>query len=147
MKQGHRTLLGFDYGLRYIGVAAGQELTATSKPLETLRTIHEKPDWDAITRLINDWKPDALVVGIPLSMDDSEQEMTHAARRFARQLAGRYNLPVHEADERLSSIEAAHMIHEYDSKGRRPRRKRGIDEVAANIILQTWLSQQGNEDR
>lgn len=142
MRRGARTLLGFDFGKKFIGVAVGQELTGSAAPLETLRTRNEKPDWAAITRLIDTWKPDALIVGIPLNMDDSEQEMSHASRRFARQLEGRYRLPVYHADERLSSVEAVNLMYEDDQGGHPDRRKRGIDEVAAQIILQTWLSEQ-----
>lgn len=134
---GARTLLGFDYGTRKIGVAVGQELTGTSSPVTVLRHPGGGPDWAAITRLIEQWRPDALVVGIPLSMDGSEQPMTAAARRFARRLAGRYSLPVHEADERLSSRAAGDLIHEPGSGG---RGRRGLDEVAAHVILQTYMS-------
>lgn len=139
------TLLGFDYGTRHIGVAVGQALTGDARPLETLGTVNDKPDWSAIARLIETWRPSALVVGIPLNMDGSEQDMTHAARRFARQLEGRFGLAVHPVDERLSSIEAAEQLHargdEDPAGGRRPRRRRGIDAVAAQVILQTWFSE------
>lgn len=142
MKRG-RTLLAFDYGKKQIGVAVGQELTGASSPLETVRTIDERPDWEAITRLIETWKPDALVVGIPLNMDGTQQEMTHAARRFAHRLGGRYGLPVHHADERLTTVEAAHLMKgtEDDSGTKRARRRRSLDEVAAHLILQTFLNQ------
>lgn len=138
-----RTLLGFDYGTKHIGVAIGQELTGTSAPLATLPTRNEQPDWDAIARLIDTWRPTALVVGIPLNMDGTEQEMTLAARRFARRLEGRYRLPVHLADERLSSVEAGRMLHDRtaDAGARRARRRREVDEVAAHLILQTYMSQ------
>lgn len=132
-----RTLLGFDYGTRKIGVAVGQELTGTSSPVTVLRHAGGDPDWAAIARLIEQWRPDGLVVGIPLNMDGSEQPMTSAARRFARRLAGRYGLPVHEADERLSSRAAADLIHE---PGAGARSRRGLDEVAAHVILQTYMS-------
>jgi putative Holliday junction resolvase len=138
-----RTLLGFDYGTKHIGVAVGQELTGTSTPLTTLPSRNTNPDWETITRLIRDWRPAALVVGIPLNMDGTEQPMTQAARRFARQLEGRYRLPVHLADERLSSVEAGQLLHERDAGAgtRRARRRRELDEVAAHLILQTYLSQ------
>jgi putative Holliday junction resolvase len=139
---GARTLLGFDYGTRKMGVAVGQELTGTSTPLVTLRHISSGPDWDAITRLIEQWRPDGLVVGIPLNMDGTEQPMTAAARRFARRLAGRYRVPVHEADERLSSRAAGDLIHE-PGAGRRSRL--GVDEVAAHVILQTYMNGVKNE--
>lgn len=137
--KGSRTLLGFDYGSRKIGVAVGQELTGSSTPLTTLRHGGGEPDWDAIARLIAEWRPAALVVGVPLNMDGSEQPMTAAARRFARRLSGRYGLPVFEADERLSSRAASDLMHETESG--RARRRLGVDEVAAHVILQTFFSQ------
>lgn len=142
-----RTLLGFDYGTKHIGVAVGQELTATSTPLATLPSRNENPDWDAIGRLIEEWRPAALVVGIPLNLDGTEQTMTQAARRFARRLEGRYRLPVHLADERLSSVEAGWLLHEPDADAgtRRARRRRELDEVAAHLILQTYFSQSAQE--
>ena len=147
MTESGRTLVGFDYGTKHIGVAVGQELTGTSTPLTTLPCRNENPDWDAITLLIEDWRPAALVVGIPLNMDGTEQPMTESARRFARRLEGRYRLPVYHADERLSSVEAGHLLRETaaDSGTRRSRRRRELDEVAAHLILQTWFSQNGRE--
>jgi putative Holliday junction resolvase len=141
-----RTLLGFDYGKRKIGVAVGQELTGSSTPITTLRSPHGEPDWEGITRLIEIWRPTALVVGIPLNMDGTEQEMTHAARRFADQLAARYRLPVHQADERLSTIEAESLKYG-DEGARRARRRRGLDEMAAHVILQTYFSQQREKEK
>ena len=138
-----RTLLAFDYGKKKIGVAVGQELTETSSPVTTLRTPNRGADWEAITQLIESWRPAGLVVGIPLNMDGTEQEMTRAARSFADRLAARYHLPVYHADERLSSVEAEHLRHQDDSPGERwGRRRRGVDEVAAHVILQTFFSQQ-----
>ncbi len=138
-----RTLLGFDYGTRKIGIAIGQELTHTARPLTTLRTIREKPDWETITKLISTWQPDALVVGLPLNMDGSEQEMTHAAKRFANQLRGRYHLAVFHADERLSTITAEQMIKESGNNAGKNREsiRTGLDAVAAQLILQTYFSE------
>ncbi|MDR2876633.1 MAG: Holliday junction resolvase RuvX [Chromatiales bacterium] len=141
--KGSRTLLGFDYGSRKIGIAVGQELTGSSTPLITLRHSGGNPDWDAITRLITQWRPAALVVGIPLNMDDSEQPMTAAARRFARRLNGRYGLPVFETDERLSSRAALDLLHDEHEHG---RRHLNVDEVAAHVILQTFFSRQQSGD-
>jgi len=138
-----RTFLGFDFGKRRIGVAVGQEITATTSPLETVRANDGKPDWDAITRLIRDWRADALVVGLPLSMDGSEQEMSVAARRFANQLEGRYHLPVFLTDERLSSVGAEQILNEpVSGKRRNPRQQAAVlDQVAAQLILTTFFSQ------
>ena len=146
-RKGQRTLLGFDYGKRRIGVAVGQELTATAGPLETVNAIAGKPDWEAITRLINDWRADALVVGLPLNMDDSEQEMTRAARRFANQLKGRYHLPVFMIDERLTSVAAEDMLAEAPG-GKRihaGKRRQLVDQLAAQVILTSFFNQQAND--
>jgi len=128
-------VLGFDYGVRKIGVAVGQTVTRTATPLQTLRTRDQRPDWDAITRLIAEWQPEALVVGLPYEMDDTEAPVAVRARRFARQLEGRYRLPVHLADERLTTREAISQL------GRDARRDAlRVDAVAARLILETWLS-------
>jgi putative holliday junction resolvase len=129
-----RTLLGFDYGEKRIGVAVGQTLTATATPLTTIPVVNHKPDWTAITDLIETWQPDALIVGIPLTMDDETQLLTRLASRFARQLEGRYHLPVYGVDERLSSHEAQQRI----------RSSYNVDPVAAQVILETWLGEQRN---
>ncbi|MES9935057.1 MAG: Holliday junction resolvase RuvX [Sedimenticola sp.] len=128
------TLLGFDYGPSKIGVAVGQTLTGSASPLDTLRSVQEKPDWEGITRLIEEWKPEALVVGLPFNMDDTEAEIAPRARRFARQLEGRYHLPVHMADERLTSLEAKRQL------GRKPKKIEELDAIAAKLILETWLT-------
>jgi len=131
---GAQTLLGFDYGHKRIGVAVGQQLTASATPLTTVPAHDGKPDWSAIAHLIAEWKPDALVVGIPYHMDGSEQDMTRAAQRFCRQLEGRFQLPVHGAEERLSSyvVEAG-----LSTDGKRT----AIDPLSAQVILQDWLQQ------
>jgi putative Holliday junction resolvase len=143
-----RTLLGFDFGKRRIGVAVGQEITATTTALETVRAHDGKPDWAAITRLIRDWRADALVVGLPLNMDGTEQDMTHAARRFANQLEGRYHLPVYLTDERLSSVSAEQLLADAPSGKRRNARQQAavLDQVAAQLILTTFFSQQGQDN-
>jgi len=138
-----RTLLGFDFGTRRIGIAIGQELTATARPLTTLATRDGAPDWAAITHLIEQWQPQALVVGIPCNMDGSESELTRLASRFRNRLQGRYNLPVYSVDERLTSAEAEELLRE----GGRRFEKEAIDQVAAQLILQSWLNQQNAPPR
>ena len=131
---GVQTLLGFDYGLRRIGVAVGQALTASATALTTVRAHHGKPDWPAISRLVADWKPDALVVGIPYHMDGSKQDMTRSSERFCRQLEGRYRLPVHRAEERLTSyVVEAGLAAGAD--------RQAVDPLSAQVILQDWLQQ------
>lgn len=127
------TLLGFDYGCKRIGVAVGQMLTHSATPLMTIPAYNGKPDWAMVSRVINEWKPGALVVGIPYHMDGTEQEMTKLALRFCRQLEGRYRLPVYQAEERLSSyvVESGSYTHSESGSD--------IDPLAAQVILQDWL--------
>ena len=132
-----RTLIAFDYGEKRIGTAIGQTVTRTATPLETIPVRRTKPDWHAIDRLIDAWKPDALVVGLPLNMDGTEQWITAHARRFANRLHGRSGLPVHLADERLSTREAWTRLIESDARRNRP------DPVAAQIILEGWFAEHG----
>ena len=131
-----QTLLGFDYGRLRTGVAIGQTLTGTASALVTLNSRNNKPDWDGIDRLVKEWQPDGLVVGVPLHMDGTEQDMTRSAQKFGRQLKARYNLPVYEADERLSSAEAEQNLGTAKDKA-------AIDREAARLILQGWLDKQG----
>ena len=135
-----RTLLGFDYGLKRIGVAVGQELTGTASALTTVAARDGKPDWEAISRLIDEWQPDAVVVGLPLNMDGSDHELSRRARRFGNQLHGRYNLPAHFIDERLSSLEAEALLRGGSQAHRKALYKESIDKLAAQVILETWLS-------
>jgi putative Holliday junction resolvase len=135
---GKGTLLGFDYGTRKIGVAVGQTLTRTATPLETLRQVNQKPDWERIGELIDEWQPEALVVGLPLDVDDSETDATEPARRFSRQLEGRFKLKVYMADERFTSFEARERL------GHKAKRIEEYDAVAAKLILETWLNERHN---
>jgi len=129
------TLLGFDYGTRRIGVAVGQTRTGTATPLTTLDSDNTRPDWEGISALINEWKPAALVVGYPVDTDGSDNAIMGPVKKFARQLQGRYHLPVHFIDETLTSIEAGRYTGpKFTSEGRN-------DAIAAAIILETWLNQ------
>ena len=137
-KIGQRTLLGFDFGTKRIGIAIAQEITGTANPLKTISAIKCKPDWEAIAKIIDEWQPDLLVIGLPLHMDGSEQEMTQAARRFSNQLNGRFQLPIALMDERLSSHEAESLLNERASS----HSKEQIDMISAQLILQSWMLQQ-----
>ncbi len=128
-------LLGFDFGEKRIGVATGQMITRSAHALLTLPANQGTPDWSRVEDLIKEWQPSALVVGIPYHMDGSEQAMTQAAERFCRRLEGRFQLPVHRADERLSSVQAETLLKERGE----PANK--IDAYAAEIILESWLQQ------
>lgn len=130
--------MGFDYGTRRIGVAVGQEVTCTATGVETLQSVNDKPDWSGIARLVTEWQPAALVVGLPLNMDDSENPRTALVRRFCNQLRERFKLPVHLMDERLSTIEAERILAQQPGS----KRSRDSDKLAAQLILQSWLEQQ-----
>lgn len=133
------TALGFDYGTRRIGIAVGQKLTGTATPLTTLH-LKGQVDWEAVDKIVAEWQPDALVVGLPSHIDDTEHEMTRAARGFAKRLKKRYQLPIHLTDERLTSRIAQTLIKQQRSTGSRRRQRKGdVDSLAACIILQSWL--------
>ena len=121
-------VLGFDFGTSKIGVAVGQRLTSTASPIGKVRASQGKPNWAAMDRIILEWQPYLLVVGLPLNMDDSRGDMAEAAERFARRMQGRYKIPFEMFDERLSTFEA--MQQQYDD----------IDAAAACLILESCLS-------
>ena len=127
----NQTLLCFDYGKKRIGSAVGQTITATATALETINVNNTHPDWESIKRLINEWRPDKLIVGRPFTLDGGRQNMTDAAERFSRQLEGRFKLPVELIEEQLSSYEARREL----------KSTRKLDPVAARLILETWLSE------
>jgi len=132
---GSGTLIGFDFGPRKIGVAIGQSITATASPLTTLRSRNDRPDWPRIEALIREWRPEAAVVGLPFNMDDSETLIAPLVRRFARQLQGRFGLPVHLVDERLTTREARQVL------GPKASSRERVDAMAAKLLLETWLSE------
>ena len=121
-----RTYLAFDFGLKRVGVASGNTLTRTAQPLRTLVATGDAR-FAAIARLVDEWQPDALVVGVPFHPDGAEHENTLRARRFARQLHGRLHLEVHEVDERYSTTEA-HAQGAGD-----------LDAASAALILEQYL--------
>lgn len=133
-----RLLLGFDYGSKQIGLAVGQVITGQARELCVLKAQNGVPDWLKVEALIKEWKPDALVVGLPLNMDGSPSDMSARAERFARQLNGRFNLPVHTHDERLTTFEAK---GERMARGQRTNsyRDNPVDAIAARLLLEGWL--------
>ena len=129
--------MAFDYGLRQIGVAVGNSLLRSTQPLVVIHAKDGIPDWQALTQLIEEWRPELLVVGDPLNMDGSESELCRRARKFARRLHGRLGLPVEMADERLTSFEAKQISRERGHRG--DYKREPIDSQAAELVLQTWL--------
>jgi putative holliday junction resolvase len=134
-----RSFLAFDYGEKYIGVAVGSSHTRLAEPVTTLRGSAKNPDWQRILQLIEEWRPQALVVGLPLNMDGSDNPMTRAARSFGQRLKERYNLPVHMVDERLSTLAARDILNEAGVPMR--RHKTRLDKLAAQTILQSFLNE------
>lgn len=131
-------VLAFDFGTKRIGVAIGQRVTKLARPLITLSAKNGAPQWDKVTQLIKHWQPQEFVVGIPLNMDGTEQPLTHAARGFAKMLQERYKLPVHEVDERLTSVDARERL--FSKGGYKALQEGQVDSVAAQLILQVWLN-------
>ena len=131
------TALAFDLGTRLIGIAIGNRLSSTARPLTTVEAI----DWTRIDALVAEWRPRQLVVGLPLALDGGEQPMSARAREFARALERRYQRPAHLVDERNSSREAAaRFAHQRASGTAKRKHAAAIDALAAQIILESWLS-------
>lgn len=141
------TALCFDYGTRRTGVAVGQRLTGTARPLTTLDMPRGAPDWNAIDVLLREWRPSQLVVGRPTRMDGTPVPLTEAAEDFARELGERFRLPVAMIDERLSSRAAETLLREQRVEGRRGRiDKADVDRYAAALLLEDWLAQPAPTD-
>ncbi|MES2218938.1 MAG: Holliday junction resolvase RuvX [Pseudomonadota bacterium] len=130
-------LLGFDFGMKRIGVAVGQTVTQSATPLGVVQAKQGMPDWAALSKFVKTWHPQALVVGIPLNMDGTEQPLTAAAKLFAERLQERYQLPVYGMDERLTSVEAKARL--FSEGGYKALQKTSVDSIAAQLILQNWL--------
>ena len=121
------SFLAFDYGTQRVGVASGNTVTRTAQPLRTIAATGAAR-FDAIGKLIAEWNPDALVVGVPFHPDGAPHDNTERARRFGRQLHGRFGRPVHEVDERYTTTEAI------------ARGAADVDAASAAIILEQFLS-------
>ncbi|MCS5587923.1 MAG: Holliday junction resolvase RuvX [Porticoccaceae bacterium] len=138
----YQTLLAFDFGLKQIGVAYGQTLTSSARGLSIVKASDGIPNWDNLKALIDEWKPNLLLVGLPLNMDGSESDLSHLARKFARRLHGRFTIEVLMVDERLTSRDVkSSLIDENINAGgkRKTRDLSKIDHLAAALILQNWL--------
>lgn len=133
------TYLGFDFGNKKIGVAVGQSTTTSASPLQTIRSINQNPNWEIIGKLIQEWRPTGLVVGISKQADGSDNPITPRMLKFCRQLEGRYQLPVFQQDETLSTFEAKQMLFDEVSVSA-SKLWQVQDQLAAQLILQTWLN-------
>ncbi len=131
------TLLAFDFGTKSIGVAVGQRITGTARPLAALKAQDGTPDWAKIERLLAEWQPDEVIVGLPLNMDGSEQPLTARARKFANRVHGRFGVQVLLQDERLSTVEARADL--FSRGGFRALDKGSVDSASAVVILESWF--------
>ena len=135
-----RCVIGFDFGLKRIGLATGQTITGTASPLATLPAVNHSPDWNGIAAHIRQWQPDALIVGIPYLLEGGETDITRAARNFSKELEKRFGLPVFTVDESLTSFEAEQRLRQQMKIAK--HNKHEIDKMAASIIVQSWLDSQ-----
>lgn len=136
--------MGFDFGLKRIGVAIGQTVTRTARPLDTLAAKDGVPNWAMLDRLMKKWQPECLVVGIPLNMDGTDQPITQHARAFAQILQDRYQLRVDGMDERLTTKDAKERL--FAEGGYKALQDGQVDRVAAQLILQNWFALHANDD-
>jgi putative Holliday junction resolvase len=140
-KAASQTLLGIDFGLKRIGIAVGQTLTKSANPIAVLKAKNGEPSWNDIDALIQTWKADAIVVGIPYNMDGSEQPLTQVTRQFVKKLRAHITLPIYTIDERLTSVEAKQQLFD---KGELKEiiSTQQLDSYAAKLILEQWLQNQ-----
>ena len=137
------TVLGFDFGLKRIGVASGEHMLGIAHPLTTLNVESNEDRFKLIEALIKEWNPSTLVVGLPLSFDGEEHEVTALCQKFARRMDGRFGLPIVMIDERLSSAEASQSLKEIGIAGR--KQKPMLDQIAAQLILQSYFDTMTHE--
>ncbi|MBC8952040.1 MULTISPECIES: Holliday junction resolvase RuvX [Xenorhabdus] len=136
----NRTIIAFDFGTRSIGAAIGQEVTGTARALSAFKANEGSPNWELIGKLLKEWQPDLVIVGLPLNMDGTEQPVTAQARKFANRLHGRFGVQVELHDERLTTVEA--RSHLFDHGGYKALNKGKVDAASAVIILESWFEQQ-----
>lgn len=133
------TILAFDFGTKSIGVAVGQSLTRSASPLAALKAKDGQPNWELAAQLLSSWQPTLCVVGLPLNMDGSEQELTQLARKFANRLHGRFGVQVTLQDERLTTVSAKEEL--FAERGFRGLTKDKIDSVSACLIAEDYLNE------
>lgn len=137
LKAQRGTTLGFDFGETRIGVAQGDAELAMAHPLATVTGNSNDAKFEAIAKLVKEWQPVQLVVGLPTHTDGTEHELTRLSRKFGRRLHGRFGLPVYWVDERMSSLYAESLLAEAQVFGR--KQKAVLDQVAAQAILQGFF--------
>lgn len=132
-----QTILAFDFGTNSIGCAVGQSITGTAQGLPAFKAQDGIPNWDQIGKVISEWQPDLLVIGLPLNMDGTEQPLTQRAKKFANRLNGRFGIPIALHDERLTTVEARSEI--FERGGYRALKKGKVDSISACLILESWF--------
>lgn len=131
------TALAFDFGTKSIGCAIGQSITGTAQALPAFKAQDGIPNWEAIEKCLKEWKPDVVIVGLPLNMDGTEQNLTLLARKFANRLQGRFGVNVHLQDERLTTAQARSEI--FERGGFKALKKGKVDGISACLILESWF--------
>lgn len=131
--------LAFDFGTQRIGVAFGQSVTGTASAVTVLKARDGQPRWNEMAQLVEQWKPDVFLVGLPYNIDGTVSELLGRAEKFARRLQERFDKPCYGMDERLSSREAIERLVEANTT--RTVRKTAIDHIAAQVILENWFNE------
>jgi len=137
---GQRTVIGFDFGKRYIGVAVGQELTGSATPLGSIKANDGIPHWPELEKYVKEWQPQLIVVGLPLNMDGTEQQLTLDAKKFGNRVAGRLGINVEFQDERLTTADAKEQL--FARGGYRNLKKDNIDAESARLIIESFFEWQ-----
>ncbi len=137
---GERSVLGFDFGTKYIGVAVGQELTGLATPLGSIKAKDGIPNQEHLTKFFSEWQPDLIVVGLPLNMDGTNQAVTFAAKKFGNRLANQFKLPVEFQDERLTTTDAKERL--FERGGYKNLKKDNIDAESAKLIIESYFEAQ-----
>lgn len=133
-------MIAFDFGVKSIGVAIGQQITGTASPLAAIKAVDGIPQWQALDDVFKEWEPSCIILGYPTNMDGSEQLITARAKKFGKRLYHRYKIPVHGHDERLTTVEAKERLFELG--GFKKLSKGKIDSVSAVLILESWFTSQ-----
>ncbi len=131
------TILAFDFGEKRIGIAVGETMLKVAHPLTTIEAEENDIKFSQIASLIQEWRPNLLIVGLPAYLDGEAHSLTQLSKKFAQRLEGRFNLPVKMVDERLSSAEASQSLRDIGING--IKQKAMLDAVAAQIILQSYF--------
>jgi len=134
---GQRTVIGFDFGKKYIGIAVGQEITGSATPLGSIKANDGIPHWDNLSQYLKEWQPDYIVVGLPLNMDGTEQQLTLDAKKFGKRVFGKFGIKVEYQDERLTTADAKEQL--FARGGFKNLKKDNIDAESAKLIIESYF--------